>query len=402
MGKGSNKIVIECWIKSEPSKRKYQQRMKKIWNEIGVFPVTEQRLADQAKKIRVNKWLTDTKIKEIDRRCRVMIHEEETGDSTDIEGSREEEQGVQGNGIDQQHVMEIQVDIDQECTGESGMRQNGEQQEVELLEEREGNGVFPEDDEIVVGRAEIERYDEEEKELLRKVFNESRQNPEKIPPNLRYNDRKKVKAVTVKVMKVIALIRTESITETNIVLRAAGNVVPEMAGHKTMNPKENRTPHWRRRILEKQKALRKNLGQLNRMKRNELQNGGTKSKLERKYRIEEKGIVVFHEEVQQRLVAIRAKLERYDNRTKQCRQNCLFESNQKKLFHKLDIVERETVVPDTEESTRLWSNIWDKPVKYKENLEWLRNVEEELTRLRVQDNIHHIEVTKLKKEKPRS
>ena len=289
--------------------------MKKIWDEIGVFPVTEQRLTDQARQIRVNKWLTGTEIEEIDRKCRDIIHEEETGDSTDNERSREKEQGAQGNGIDQRHVMEIQVDTGQECTGESGMGQNGEQQEVELLEEREGNGVFPEEDEIVVGKAEIERYDEEEKELLRKVL--IRQNPEKIPPNLRYNDRKKVKAATMKVNKVIALVRTESITETNIVLRAAGNVVSEMVEHKTMNPKENRTPHWRRRILEKQKALRKDLGQSNRMKRNELQNEGTKSKLERKYRIEEEGLVVVHEEVQQRLVAIGAKLERYDNRTEQ-------------------------------------------------------------------------------------
>ena len=249
----------------------------------------------------------------------------------------------------------------------------------------------------MVGRAEIERYDEEEKELLRKVLIEIRQNPEKIPPNLRYNDRKMVKAATMKVNKVIALIRTESITETNIVLRAAGNVVAEMVGHKTRNPKENRTPHWRRRILEKQKALRKDLGQLNRMKRNELQNEGTKSKLERKYRIEEKGIVAVHEEVQQRLVAIGAKLERYDNRTEQYRRNRLFESNQKKLFDELDGVERETVVSDAEESTRVWSNIWGKLVKREENPEWLRNVEEELTGLGVQDNIH-IEATKLKKQ----
>ena len=217
--------------------------------------------------------------------------------------------------------------------------------------------MFPEDDEIVVGRAEIERYDEEEKELLRKVLNEIRQNPEKILPNLRYNDRKKVKAATMKANKVIALIRTESITETNIVSRTAGNVLAEMVGHKTRKPKENRTPHWRRRILEKQKALRKDLGQLNEMKRNELQNEGTKSRLERKYRIEEKGTVVVHEEVQQRLVAIGAKLQRYDNRTEQYRQNRLFESNQKKLLDELDGVERETVVPDAEESTHFWSNI---------------------------------------------
>ena len=97
----------------------------------------------------------------------------------------------------------------------------------------------------------------------------------------------------------------------------AGNVVAEMVGHKTRNPKENRTPHWRRRILEKQKALHKDLGQLNKMKRNELQNECTKSKLERKYRIKEKGTVVVHEEVQQRLLAIGAKLERY-----QTKRNC--------------------------------------------------------------------------------
>ncbi|XP_063609949.1 uncharacterized protein LOC134783877 [Penaeus indicus] len=132
-----------------------------------------------------------------------------------------------------------------------------------------------------------------------------------------------------KLNKVIALIRTESIPEVNIVLR---------------------------------KALRTDLGQLNRMKRNALQSEGTVSKLERKYRIVEKGIDVVHEEVQQRLVAIGAKLERYDNRTEQYRQNRLFESNQKKLFEELDGVERETVVPDAEESTRFWSDIWDKPI----------------------------------------
>ena len=42
--------------------------MKKIWNEIGVFLVTEQKLADQARQIRTNKWLTDMEIKEIKRK----------------------------------------------------------------------------------------------------------------------------------------------------------------------------------------------------------------------------------------------------------------------------------------------------------------------------------------------
>ena len=65
--KAVNKVVIECWIRSEPTKRKYRQRMKKIWDEIGVFSVAEQRLADQARQIRTNKWLTDIEMEEIRR-----------------------------------------------------------------------------------------------------------------------------------------------------------------------------------------------------------------------------------------------------------------------------------------------------------------------------------------------
>ena len=44
--------------------------MKKIWDEkyIGFFPVTEQTLADQARQIRTNKWLTDIEIEEIKRK----------------------------------------------------------------------------------------------------------------------------------------------------------------------------------------------------------------------------------------------------------------------------------------------------------------------------------------------
>ena len=41
---------------------------KKIWDEIGVFPLTEQRLADQARQIPTKKWFIDTDIEEIRRK----------------------------------------------------------------------------------------------------------------------------------------------------------------------------------------------------------------------------------------------------------------------------------------------------------------------------------------------
>ena len=63
------------------------------------------------------------------------------------------------------------------------------------------------------------------------MVKEIRYAPGRIPPNLRYIDRKKVRAATVNINKIVSLIKTETITETNSVLRAAGNVVAEMVGY---------------------------------------------------------------------------------------------------------------------------------------------------------------------------
>ena len=68
--KAVNKIVIECWIRRKPIKRNCRERMKKTWDEIGVFPVTEQRLAAQARQIRRNKWLTEMEVEEIRRKLK--------------------------------------------------------------------------------------------------------------------------------------------------------------------------------------------------------------------------------------------------------------------------------------------------------------------------------------------
>ena len=47
--------------------------MKKIWDEIGVFPVTNQKLADQVRQIWTKKSLTDIEIREIRRKLKQKI-----------------------------------------------------------------------------------------------------------------------------------------------------------------------------------------------------------------------------------------------------------------------------------------------------------------------------------------
>ena len=120
----------------------------------------------------------------------------------------------------------------------------------------------------------------------------------------------------------------------------------------------DRQPNWQRRMPEKQKVLRKKLGQLDRMRRGELQNEGIISKLERKFNAKRKGAEVVHKEVRQRLVIAGAKLETDDNRTEQYRQNQLFESNLMRLVNKLKGIRRGSVISDAEESRSFWSDIW--------------------------------------------
>ena len=49
--------------------------------------------------------------------------------------------------------------------------------------------------------------------MLMRVVKAIRFDPERIPPNLRYIDRKKIRAATVKINEIVSLIKTETITE---------------------------------------------------------------------------------------------------------------------------------------------------------------------------------------------
>ena len=60
---------------------------------------------------------------------------------------------------------------------------------------------FAGDDEILVKKDEMERCNEEEKELLMRLVKEIRYHPERISPSLRYIDRKKVRAATMKITR---------------------------------------------------------------------------------------------------------------------------------------------------------------------------------------------------------
>lgn len=70
MTKEINRIGMKCYTKSDLNTRGYRKRMMDIWDEIGVFKISEQRLADQARAIKTNGWLSDIEINKIKRNIR--------------------------------------------------------------------------------------------------------------------------------------------------------------------------------------------------------------------------------------------------------------------------------------------------------------------------------------------
>ena len=66
-----NKIVMECYLLSEPKIRGYRKRMLSLWLQKGMFWVSEQRLVDQANIICRNSWMTELDIEELERKVTV-------------------------------------------------------------------------------------------------------------------------------------------------------------------------------------------------------------------------------------------------------------------------------------------------------------------------------------------
>ena len=56
---------MECYLLSEPKIRGYRKRMLILWQQKGMFWVSEQRLVDQASTNRRNSWMTELEIEEL-------------------------------------------------------------------------------------------------------------------------------------------------------------------------------------------------------------------------------------------------------------------------------------------------------------------------------------------------
>ena len=124
------------------------------------------------------------------------------------------------------------------------------------------------------------------------------------------------------VNKVLPFLPTEDITETN-------TLIGDKLEVKKRTREGAQEPMWKRRMRKKIDELRGAVGTLQRKQKGEIKKRKGVLYIERKYNVKKKGIETVIEELQQRIVVLAARMERYTNRVKQYRQNKLFETNQR-------------------------------------------------------------------------
>ena len=123
-------------------------------------------------------------------------------------------------------------------------------------------------------------------------------------------------------------------------------------------------------LQNKIKELRKDISQLEASKDKDFSNFRHWERSERKYSIRVKRVNVVIEEQKQRITANAAKVRRYHGRVDSCRQNKLFEDNQRQFYRKLDHEEEicDDGEPVAEESKRFWGNIWSHSADHKKDV----------------------------------
>ena len=162
---------------------------------------------------------------------------------------------------------------------------------------------------------------------------------------------------TAKVNRVIKLIETKNITQTNNVIKAAGAWVADQLGLKKYEGGKKKGLWWKRRTEEDIKQLKKDINILERVKKGKI---GTRKKgkvklVEKKYGIKRKYLTTMIEELKQRIPAV-AKISQYKQRI-QYRINRLFKVDPNKVYNESNGRKGSSNrdIPNTEESRTFWS-----------------------------------------------
>ena len=334
-----NIVVMECYFRSKPLDENgvpikgYRQRMYKEWKERGFFDVSEQRVCDQARAIRKNGWLTELELEMIQRRINgnVNYNEEENNITPEYTQSLDDVTET----AEPNNRTELNFSVEE-----------ASEEEIDIVNE------------------------------LNEIYNLKENCDGVMFKKVEY---KKLNMAIREVNKVLPYFQTSNISETNNLIIAVSVWVARRLGLKrqrqtgTVHPE----PWWKRRIERDIKDLQKSINLMTRHKNGEVKSREKIEKLYEKFSIRRKGIGTVLEELKQRVLAKKAKIDRYTERLQQFRQNRLFNYDQKRLYYELNGNNRvANEIPNAEESRMFWNEIWGESKEHNYNAEWLKTLKD--------------------------
>jgi Reverse transcriptase (RNA-dependent DNA polymerase) len=208
---------------------------------------------------------------------------------------------------------------------------------------------------------------------------------ERLPPLKGVN--KKMLAVKIaEANERIKTMRINSLDSLNDIAYGTARTITIEMGFK-VGKKPKKEMFWKIRIERKIARLRRDLSQTEAWKRQKLKNDDIKKRLEATYHINAKGLATVAEELKQRLTTEAMKLQRYNNRILQYRQNWDFNNNQKRLYTDLQGEDQRGEAPDPVESVMFWSKLWDTPVTHNKEAKWMEAVRKDNARVKEQASV---------------
>ena len=183
-----NKLVLECYFRSNPSQRGYRKRMFEIWQECSTFQTTSQRLADQVRTITKKGWFSDLELQEIHQKTLKQNYNTVPDTSSGVEQKQSNEKEPQASANENTTLPNDTLSNNQEET-------LSQEQKVNL-------------------------------ENVKRIINSEKT----ILPSLRNIEWKTLKIETNKINHIQPYIPTNNITELNELIYAGAKLVYENIG----------------------------------------------------------------------------------------------------------------------------------------------------------------------------
>ena len=348
-----NRVVMECLYNSNPKKIGYRKRMHNLWIEHGMFVITEQRLVDQKSQIIKKKWLSELELEAIRR----SIDDAEYGQVGNVIDG-----GNDRTMEDDEENQQVDATANNNVISRQGDEYTGEQLSNEYMSEVH----------LDVGYDETS-LTEEERLLMKKIKDFSRQQRERLPP-LRGVDSKKLKEVVSMVNAVLGKVQVNDITDVNDLMYGGAALVTEMVGMRRKR-KEREEPWWRRRLEDQVRQLNKDLSRINNLIQQKKIKKKRHDSLQRKYKMKQKSLQTVREEIKQRIAAKTGKIKRYQQRINQFQQNRLFVNNEGRFYQNLNAENeyQNIEAPEANDAINFWSDIWGKEAHQNKEAEWLEH-----------------------------